>query len=165
MSKQSKLIIFRGNSGSGKTTIAKQLQAKLGDSVLLISQDTIRREMLAAKDGPECPAIEWIKQIAQYGNQQRSYVIVEGIMRQEWYGGMLQELMDQFSQSYVYYFDLPFEETLKRHQTKKAPAFGEKELKAWWREKDILQVIDEQFIDSDRTEQQIIESVLDRVLS
>ncbi|HEN2617547.1 TPA: AAA family ATPase, partial [Streptococcus agalactiae] len=40
------LIIIRGNSASGKSTIAKQLQAELGENTLLLSQDYLRREML-----------------------------------------------------------------------------------------------------------------------
>lgn len=35
----SKLIILRGNSGSGKTTIAKELQKLFGKNTILISQD------------------------------------------------------------------------------------------------------------------------------
>jgi len=34
-----KLIILRGNSGSGRTTIAKELQQKFGRNTMLISQD------------------------------------------------------------------------------------------------------------------------------
>ena len=36
-----KLIILRGNSGSGKTTIAKELQNSFGRNTMLISQDVI----------------------------------------------------------------------------------------------------------------------------
>ena len=46
-----KLIILRGNSGSGKSTIAKALQNKFGQNTMLISQDEIRRNMLNVKDG------------------------------------------------------------------------------------------------------------------
>ena len=46
-----KLIILRGNSGSGKTTIAKELQQVFGNNTMLISQDVIRRDMLKVKDG------------------------------------------------------------------------------------------------------------------
>ena len=42
----SKLIILRGNSGSGKTTIAKEIQKNFGRNTMLISQDVIRRDML-----------------------------------------------------------------------------------------------------------------------
>ena len=45
----SKLIVLRGNSGSGKTTIAKALQKKLGHNTMLISQDEVRRNMLWVK--------------------------------------------------------------------------------------------------------------------
>lgn len=45
------LIILRGNSGSGKTSVAKKLQEKLGPKTMLISQDVVRREMLHTKDG------------------------------------------------------------------------------------------------------------------
>ena len=46
-----KLIILRGNSGSGKTTVAKELQKKFGYNTMLISQDEIRRNILWVKDG------------------------------------------------------------------------------------------------------------------
>ena len=46
-----KLIILRGNSGSGKTTIAKELQKRFGRNTMLISQDMVRRDMLWVKDG------------------------------------------------------------------------------------------------------------------
>ncbi len=45
-----KLIILRGNSGSGKTTIAKELQWKFGRNTMLISQDVIRRDMLRKQE-------------------------------------------------------------------------------------------------------------------
>ena len=47
----SKLIIIRGNSGSGKTTLAKEIHQRLPRNTLLISQDTVRRDILRVKDG------------------------------------------------------------------------------------------------------------------
>ena len=46
-----KLIVLRGNSGSGKTTVAKELQNKFGNNTMLLSQDVIRRDILKVKDG------------------------------------------------------------------------------------------------------------------
>ena len=37
----SRLIIIRGNSGSGKSTIARLAQEKLGEGTMLISQDEV----------------------------------------------------------------------------------------------------------------------------
>lgn len=45
------LIIIRGNSGSGKTTLAREIHNRLPRNTLLISQDTVRRDMLRVKDG------------------------------------------------------------------------------------------------------------------
>lgn len=42
----SKLIILRGNSGSGKTTAAKMLQEKFGPNTMLISHDMVRIQIL-----------------------------------------------------------------------------------------------------------------------
>lgn len=41
-----KLIMLRGNSGSGKTIVAKKLQEKLGPNTMRLSHDMIRMEVL-----------------------------------------------------------------------------------------------------------------------
>ena len=41
-----KLIILRGNSGSGKTSVAKALQRKFGSNTMLLSHDMVRMEIL-----------------------------------------------------------------------------------------------------------------------
>lgn len=41
-----KLIMIRGNSGSGKSSLAKALQRQFGRNTLMIPQDIVRREML-----------------------------------------------------------------------------------------------------------------------
>ena len=65
----SKLIVLRGNSGSGKTSVAKELQKKFGHGTMLISQDVVRREMLYVKDGEKPKVDELIYQIAKYGKK------------------------------------------------------------------------------------------------
>lgn len=44
------LVILSGNSGSGKTSVAKDLQQLFGPNTMLISQDVIRRDILKVKD-------------------------------------------------------------------------------------------------------------------
>lgn len=63
-----KLIILRGNSGSGKTTVAKELQIRFGRNTMLISQDSIRRDMLRVKDGKDTKALPLMKKLLEYGN-------------------------------------------------------------------------------------------------
>ena len=126
-----KLIILRGNSGSGKTTIARLLQQELGMGTLLVSQDVVRREMLRVKDTAHNLSIDLIKKIAMYGKDRCSYVIVEGILATSRYRSMLLDLIDYFDgKAWVYYFDLPFAETLLRHQKRaNSREFGEPELR------------------------------------
>ena len=46
----SKLIILRGNSGSGKSTIAKHLREVSGHKIAIVEQDYLRRFVLKEKE-------------------------------------------------------------------------------------------------------------------
>lgn len=144
----SKIIILRGNSGSGKTTVANKLQKKLGRGTLIISQDVIRREMLWIKDGNDTKAVSLLINLIKYGRDNCSFVILEGILNSKWYSKLFQNIKDEFGTSiFAYYYDLPFEETLKRHQTKpNCNEFGESDMKRWWNEKDFIKVIKEKVV-------------------
>lgn len=148
----SKLIILRGNSGSGKTTIAKELQKHFGRNTMLISQDVIRRDMLWVKDGESTEAIPLMKELLAYGIEHSDIVILEGIMYADWYKPLFELAIRLYgTEVYAYYFDLPFEETLKRHQTKpNCNEFGEEAMRRWWREKDFSDVLRERIITSEK---------------
>lgn len=157
----SKLIILRGNSGSGKTTIAKELQRHFGRNTMLISQDVIRRDMLWVKDGESTEAIPLMKELLAYGIKHSDIVILEGIMYADWYKPLF-ELAIRLcgTEVYAYYFDLPFEETLKRHQTKpNCNEFGEEAMRNWWREKDFSDVLRERIITSEKEIQDIVTEI------
>ena len=93
----SHLIILRGNSGSGKTTVAKRLFDHFHADAMLVSQDVVRRTMLRVKDVPDNPVIELIYRLCSYGNQLNKIVILEGILRRDVYGNKLTELMVNFN--------------------------------------------------------------------
>lgn len=162
-----KLIILRGNSGSGKTTIAKELQKMFGRNTMLISQDMIRREMLRVNDGENTLAVPLMKELLMYGNEHSEIVILEGIMNADWYRSLFELAIQLYdTRVYAYYFDLPFEETLKRHQTKpNCNDFGEKEMRRWWREKDFSDVLNEISITSDKDKESIVSEIYDFVFN
>ena len=156
-----KLIVLRGNSGSGKTTIAKELQKCLGRNTMLISQDVVRRDMLRVKDGENTEALPLMKELLTYGRNHCEIVILEGIMYADWYQPLFELAVQLYGTDiFAYYFDLPFEETLKRHQTKpNCNEFGEEAMRRWWRDKDFSDVLSERVITSEKGIQSIIDEI------
>lgn len=161
----SKLIIIRGNSGSGKTTIAKEVRSRLGDGLsdntMLVQQDILRRDILRERDMLEKRSIiELTEIVVEFGRKQGRTVILEGIFSVKKYGTMLSDLASKFDEVYVYYFDLPFEETLARHASKSnAHEFGEKEMREWWNEKDYLGMSNEKILDKDLSVEDIVHRI------
>lgn len=160
-----KLIILRGNSGSGKTTIAKELQNKFGRNTMLISQDVIRRDMLKVKDGENTQALPLMKELLTYGSNHSEIVILEGIMYADWYRPLFEWAIKLYGTGvYAYYFDLPFEETIKRHQTKpNCHEFGEEAMRRWWREKDFSDVLNEVSITFEKDIESIVTDIVNTV--
>lgn len=159
---ESILIILRGNSGSDKTSTAKSLQKKLGEGTMRISQDNIRREILNVRDTEDNPAIDLIHRLAEYGKKSNTIVIVEGILAKNRYCAMLRDLIDLFQQrALVYYYELSFEETLKRNRTKpEYESFDEATLRRWWITQDSLGVANEKRLTEDQTQAEVIEKIL-----
>ena len=156
----SKAIILRGNSGSGKSTVAKLLQRTLGRGALMIPQDVIRRELLWVNDRPGNPAVPLMSEMAQWGAQHCEFVIVEGILDSELYRPLFETIARKFDSVHAYYYDLPFEETLKRHATKpNRNDFGEADMRRWWKEKDFIGIIPETIIGAEMSIDEVIEMI------
>ena len=162
---ESKLIIIRGNSRSGKTTTAKSLQNHLGYGTLLVSQDVVRREMLKVHDREGNLSIDLIRQIAEYGKDKCEFVIVEGILSKSRYGKMLNYLIQLYNhKAYTYYFDLSFEETVRRHNSSsKKMEFGEDSLCAWWNQNDCLGVDGEIILNNDMSQNDVFKLIINQL--
>ena len=96
------LIIIRGNSGSGKSTIAKRIQQYLGEGVMVIGQDEVRRQMLNVRDRPGNLAINLIEEIINYGINHCDYVILEGILNKYKYGRCLIDFLKSLTSMCMY---------------------------------------------------------------
>jgi energy-coupling factor transporter ATP-binding protein EcfA2 len=163
----SKLVIIRGNSGCGKSTVAKKLRDKLGDNTMLIPQDVVRKLILGVKDRELNPAVQLIHDVALYGKSIGYNVVLEGILYNKIYGQMLNELVRSFDgNAYVYYFDIAFEETLRRHGTLPPEiGFGEAEMRKWWHEKDFLGIKNEIIIDESLSEDETVDTIYEHIVS
>lgn len=157
----SKLIIIRGNSGSGKSTLAETLQHRFGRNTMVISQDLIRIQMLWVKDGEGTPALPLMIELLKYGRKNSEVVILEGILDAEVYYDLFETAKAEFGENiFAYYYDLPFEETVNRHQTRaKLHSFGVEDMKRWWNEKDFLKNIHEEIFTQEITLEQAADLV------
>ena len=154
-------IAIMGESGSGKTTVARALQKKFGYNTMMISQDEIRRNILWVKDGVDTKALPLMIELMKYGYEHCDVVILEGIMYDEWYSPLFKTANELYGMDiYAYYFDIPFEETVRRHNTRdKKQEFGEEDMRRWWREKDFSSVFNEKIITSDIDADSIVEMI------
>ncbi len=155
-----RLIILRGNSGSGKTSTAQLLQKRLGEGTFLISQDVVRRQMLRVNDKVGSLSTDLLENLVTFGMSKCQFVILEGILTNHKHGEMLKRLVEHYgSRVYVYYFDISFEETLKRHQFKNVN-FGEREMRGWYLDKDTLGVNGEVIFSDEWGQEEIIKRIM-----
>lgn len=155
-----KVILIRGNSGSGKTTVANELHDILGDGNLLISQDYVRRTMLKVRDRPMNLAIGLIETMINYGIQNCDYIIIEGILAENKYGEMLRKVLKKADIVNSYYYDLSFEETVRRHETKENTDFDTSRMKDWFTPHDLIGIENEKIISEDTTKDDMIKMLL-----
>jgi chloramphenicol 3-O-phosphotransferase len=137
---ETRLIVLRGNSASGKSSVAAGLRRRHGRGLALVGQDNLRREVLRERDRPGAANIGLIDTVARYALDAGYHVVVEGILYADHYGEMLTRLYaDHRGRTHRYYLHVPFEETLARHATKPhADEIGEVELREWYRELDLM---------------------------
>lgn len=140
MNAEPRLVVLRGNSGSGKSTTARALRAKLGRGVAWVEQDYLRRILLREHDAIGGINIGLIDRTVRYALEHDYHVILEGILDAERYGDMLRSLAkDHGGPSGFYYFHLPFDETVRRHATRpQATEFSPEDMSGWYRESDLL---------------------------
>jgi len=155
------IIILRGNSASGKSTVAKALQQKIGRGTFLVSQDYVRREMLFSQTGQHSQAVVLLKNLIEYGFHHCEITILDGILTAATYDSLFKRIKELFDGNiFAYYFDIPFEETLNRHSQKPyANEVGEAKLREWWQANDLLSNIDEKIITKDSSITETVEFI------
>lgn len=143
-----KLVIVRGNSASGKSSVAAEARRRYGRGIAIVGQDNLRSVVLREHDVPGGANVGLIDLTTRHALSHGFHVIVEGILRADHYGEMLTALISDYAGSaFAYFLDVPFSETLRRHATKPQDvSYGEAEMRRWYRELDLLPGSIEQII-------------------
>lgn len=159
---QTRLIVLRGNSASGKSSVAAGLRERTGRGLALVAQDNLRRTILKERDVPGALNIGLIELTARYALDAGHHVVVEGILAADRYGEMLTRLCaDHVGRTHRYYLDVPFDETLARHATKPiADVVDAARLRSWYRPLDLLPGAGETVIGADSTLPGTVERIL-----
>jgi len=147
-SAQTRLIVLRGNSGSGKSSVAQAIRTAYGRGLAWVSQDLIRRTILMEKDRPGGANIGLIDQITRYSLDHHYHVVLDGILYADRYESMLAGLArDHLGISRFYYLDASVEETLRRHaQRPQSAEFSADAMREWYRRRDLLAAVRERVI-------------------
>jgi predicted kinase len=134
--KSSKLIVLRGPSGSGKSTVAKELLVQIKQPTFLVDQDHYRFSFKPA--GLDEAGKKILFSNAQIALENGYTVIMDGIFWTKTYGKYFDMLFAEHPKdSYMFYFDISFEETLRRHQMRnKKNHFTEDDMRQWYKPKD-----------------------------
>lgn len=134
----SKFIVLRGPSGSGKSTVAKELFSRAANRACLLEQDYYRFIFKPAGGGGKANSDtihKMIKSNVLTALEDGYDVILEGILSVKSYSRILDEIFEVHpDDNYMYYFDISFSETVRRHGTRpdKSQDFGAAEMKEWY---------------------------------
>ncbi|MFJ1901696.1 MULTISPECIES: kinase [unclassified Streptomyces] len=156
------LVLLRGNSASGKSSVAAGIRERFGRGLALVGQDNLRRVVLREHDRPGGANIGLIDTVARYSIDAGYHVVLEGIWYADHYGQMLQQLRaDHRGHTHCCNLHVPFPETLARHATKPiAGEVGESQLREWYSPLDLLRASTETVIDADSTLMDTVDRVM-----
>jgi predicted kinase len=158
------LLVIRGNSGSGKTTTAREVRRRYGRGCALVEQDYLRRILLREHDSsrtdPVAPA--FIAATARTALDLGYHVVMEGILHTDRYATALHQLIDRHAgPSHVYYLDVSFDETVRRHRARTEHVnFTPEQMRDWYATRDLLGEDGEHVIDESSTFEQTVSTIL-----
>ncbi|MFC4071678.1 AAA family ATPase [Actinoplanes subglobosus] len=158
------LIILRGNSGSGKTTTAREVRRRYGRGCALIEQDQLRRVLLREHGGlgDEAIAPGFIVGTAKAALEAGYHVVLEGILHSGEHRTHLRQLIETHpGPASCYYMDVSFEETVRRHHQRAEPIPVTADMMHdWYTNKDLLGTPGERIIPETFTLEEAVTTIL-----
>jgi hypothetical protein len=158
------LVILRGNSGGGKTTIAREVRRRFGRGIALIEQDYLRRVVLRehGSNGTPTVAPEFITTMVRAALSLDYHVVLEGSLHTGPYGAPLRKLIAEHpGPSAVFWMQVSFDETLRRHAGRPGLAHISAETMAsWYVPHDLLGVPGERIIAEESTVENSVSAIL-----
>jgi len=160
-----KLVVIRGNSGSGKSSVANEVRARYGRGCALVEQDYLRRIVLRERDSRHDPdgrnAPDLIANTTLFALERGYHVVLEGMLWTGRYRDMLTDLLKSADESYVFYLDVSFAETIRRHATRpQASEFTPEQMRTWYEAQDTLGTDGEHVIPESSTSTETVDFIV-----
>jgi predicted kinase len=159
-----RLVVIRGNSGSGKTATAREVRRRAGRGTALIEQDHLRRIILREHGGggDDRVAPGFIATMVRAALGGGYHVVLEGILDSGQYGTPLRNLIDEHpGPAAVFYMDVSFDETVRRHQRRAEPIPVTPEtMRGWYTARDVLGVANETVIPESMAFDDVVSMIL-----
>jgi predicted kinase len=153
------LIVIRGNSGSGKSTVARGVRMRFGRGCALVEQDYLRRNLLREHESvPKPISAELIGLNTLFALERGYHAVLEGILDSRRYGPMIADLRRRHvGETHLFYLEADFDETVRRHATRpQATEFTADHMRAWYQERDLLGLPGERVIPESSTQEETI---------
>jgi len=158
----SKLLVIRGNSGSGKSTIAENIKESSEDAHIVAQDDYVKYTIPNGTVEQEHERKTRIFNAVHKALGSHALVIMEGVFDSRRYREYLDELHRTYSENSTFvYLDVPFEETLLRHQQReKRHEFGQDAMAGWYIAGDALGYESEIHINTETTAKEATLAIL-----
>ncbi|MGD0284383.1 MAG: AAA family ATPase [Candidatus Saccharimonadales bacterium] len=160
----SKVIILRGNSGSGKSTVAKELIKSIKHKTVIVEQDYYRVHMFFPLGEHKEEVRELMLQNVLYCLAHDYDILWVSIFHKP----AAQDYFEEFfknhhpADNFIFSFQTSFEESIKRHQTRpQKNEFGIKDMKEWYKPTEPLGYDFEFIIPESNTIQQTVKYIKD----
>jgi hypothetical protein len=113
-----------------------------------VEQDYLRRVLLRERERPGGAAPALIDQTVRFCLDHGYQVVLDGILAASSHSEMINGLLrDHRGRSFVFYLDVCFEETLRRHATRpQAAEFSGEDMRGWYLDRDLLGVDEERVV-------------------
>jgi len=158
------LVVIRGNSGSGKTSVAREVRRRYGRGCALFEQDHLRRIVLREHDDHETEPVapRFIAEVVGSALRLGYHAVLEGILHSERYAAALRRLIAGHpGASHAFYLDVSLAETLRRHEARAAHVgFTAADMTGWYAPGDVLGLPGERVIGEAATFEATVDTIL-----
>lgn len=154
-------MVLRGNSGSGKSTIALALQQTLPGPTAILSQDYFRRVVYREREQTSLAHAALLEVAADHCLRSGQHVILEGIFNALRYSSMLERVAGLTDDARFFAYDLTFDETVRRHAMRpKSADFTVTQMRTWYHGWQPLSFVEEKRIGPSETQEETVARIL-----